>query len=218
MEVIGAPYCSVCKESIIEKIHSLVNPIITYTPETLNLSSTQAVLTFNLSELAKPVPNTLEIKWQLDSNVLPNNSEIFVLDPSTLAIGTHTLSATVTDQTEFVRTTSHADIHFSTVTWTIEKTVLGLQAFAKDIQLSYALFPNPAVGNFTLALKLSKTADLSISILSLDGKIVQQIPQKTVAEGKYEQNINIDNLANGSYLVALKVDGTTYTKTLVKQN
>ena len=218
MEILGAAYCSVCKESIIEKIHSLVNPIITYAPETLNLSSAETALTFRLSELAKPVPNTLEIKWQLDSTVLANNSEMFELDPSTLAIGTHTLTATVTDQTVLVRTTSHADIHFSTVVWTIEKTVLGLQAVAKDMQLSYALYPNPAVGNFTLALELSKTADLSVSILSLDGKIVAQIPQKTVGEGKYEQNINIDNLADGSYLVAVKVGGTTYTKTLVKQH
>ena len=218
MEVVGAAYCSVCKESIVEKIHSLVNPIIAYAPETLHISSAETALTFRLSELAKPVPNTLAIKWQLDSNVLPDNSEIFVLDPSTLAIGTHTLTATVTDQTALVRTTSHADMHFSTVTWTIEKTVLGLQAVAKDMQLSYTLYPNPAVGNFTLALELSKAADLSVSILSLDGKVVLQIPQNTVAEGKYKQNINIDDLADGSYLVAVKVDGTTYTKTLVKQH
>lgn len=218
MEVIGAAYCSVCKESIIEKIHGLVNPIINYTPETLNISSTQTPLTFSLSELAKPIPNTLQIQWQLDSNVLPDNGETFVLDPSVLTVGTHTLTATVTDQTDLVRTTSHADIHFSTVIWTIEKTTLGLQAVAKDMQLSYMLYPNPAVENFTLALELSKTADLSVSILSLDGKIVHQMPKKTVSTGKYEQTINIGNLANGSYLVALKVDGTTYTKTLIKQN
>jgi len=218
MEVLNAAYCSVCKESIIEKIHSLVNPIVAYSPENLNLTSTQTAMAFNLIELAKPVPNTLEIKWQLNSNVLPDNGEIFSLDPGILDVGTHTLSATVTDQTASVRTTSHADIHFSTVTWTIEKTALGLQAVAKDIQLSYALYPNPAVENFTLALELSKAADLSVSILSLDGKILRQFPEKKVPDGKYEQVINAADLANGAYLIALKVDGTTYTKTLVKQN
>ncbi|WP_309642148.1 M64 family metallopeptidase [Flavobacterium sp.] len=38
MEQLNLPYCSVCKEGIIEKIHSLVNPIVSYTPVTVRLS------------------------------------------------------------------------------------------------------------------------------------------------------------------------------------
>jgi len=218
MEVLGKPYCSVCKESLIEKIHTLVNPVSVYTPTTLNISSSDALLDFSLSELIKPIPNTLHIKWQLDATVFDNNSETFQVDQNTLSIGTHTLTAIVTDNTNQVRTTAHSEVHYSSVIWTINKTALGIQAVANDIQLSYSLYPNPTPNRFTIALEISKPGKISVDIVSLDGKIVKQIPPATISAGKHEEHFNIENLPNGSYLVAVNIDGLVYTKTLVKQN
>jgi len=217
MEILGVPYCAVCKEGIIERVHSLVNPIVAYEPETLNIESTQQFLNFNLSELMLPVPNTLNIKWQLDGAVLSNTSANYQLDQTTLTNGIHTLSATVTDDTTLIRVDNHAAVHASIVTWNINKTSLGINAVASDSQISYAVYPNPASNVATIELDLQKNSTISVDLISADGKVLQHLKSKTAAAGKYKETINIEKLASGTYFIAVKIDGVVHSKTLVKE-
>lgn len=217
MEYLGMPYCAVCKQTIVEKIHSLVNTIVAYSPATLNIESTEPILNFNLTELMKPIPNTLHIKWQLDETAFDNNSETFQVEQNTLSIGTHMLTATVTDNAQLVRVDNHGGVHFSTVTWTINRTALGTNVFASENKIGYAVYPNPANAVVNVALELEKSAKVSIRLLTSDGKTVAAFDEKTVAEGAFNQPIDIEKLAAGTYFAVVKIDGAEYTQTILKK-
>lgn len=217
MEVLGASYCAVCQQTIVEKIHAIVNPVVAFVPTELNIATEQQFIDFNLSQLMKPVPNTLHIKWQLDETVYDTNTESFQLNQNVLSFGNHTLTAIVSDDTELIRVDNHSDVHFSTVSWTINHSELGTQLFASDNKFGYAIVPNPASQFVNVELELTKSSNIAIDLIATDGKIVQQIPVIMASEGKFSQQINIENLANGSFIIAVKIDGATFTKTMVKE-
>ncbi|HMK06474.1 MAG TPA: M64 family metallopeptidase [Flavobacterium sp.] len=217
MDVLNVAYCPVCQEGIVEKIHTLVDPILEYTPASLSVSATNQFLDFNLTQLAKPVPNTLAIKWVLDGNVNPTNLETFQVNQAPLSVGIHTLSAIVTDESPLVRTDNHALVHVHTVTWSIDRTALGVNVNGLQTEIAYGIYPNPANDIVNVAVELDKNSTLQIQLVSMDGKIIREFPSKKIEKGKYTDSISISNLASGSYLVVFKIDGVRFTKTLVKQ-
>ncbi|MFT3793996.1 M64 family metallopeptidase [Flavobacterium sp.] len=217
MELLGTSYCDVCQQTIVEKIHSLVNTIVAYTPTALNIESGEQFLDFHLTELMKPIPNTLHIQWQLDATVYDNNSETFQVDQNTLAIGTHTLTATVTDNAQLVRVDNHGGVHFSTVTWTINRNALATNVFSSGNKIGYAVYPNPTSSVVNVALELEKSARVSIRLLTSDGKILEEIAEKTIAEGSFTQSINTEKLSAGTYFAVVKIDGAEYTQPVLKK-
>ncbi len=217
MEQLNLPYCSVCKEGIIEKIHSLVNPILSYTPEnTGTINTAENLIDFQLTELMRPVPYTLHIKWQLDAAISDTNNETFQIDPTTLTEGIHSLTASVIDETALLRVDNHATVHINTVTWTINKSNLGIQTHAMNTKIAYTLYPNPTNDFLHLAFDLDQPATVSIDIVNLDGKIVQQLEAKKTASGKFEENLALENLASATYIAVVKINGVAYNQTFVK--
>lgn len=218
MEQLNSPYCSVCKEGIIEKIHSLVNTIVAFTPDnstTINTSSTP--INFELTELMKPIPNTLHIKWQLDTTVSDTNNQNFQIDPVTLTNGLHTLTASVVDESPLVRTDNHATVHISTVTWSINKTNLGIHTNATTSKAGLRLYPNPSGNLITFNFDLEKPSTIAIDIVTMDGKTVLQSQPKQTNSGQFEETLSIENLAAGTYIAVMKMDGIPYTKSFVKE-
>lgn len=217
MEQLGRPYCAVCKEGIIEKIHSLINPILNYTPTTSTINSTDQFIDFNLTELLKPIPNTLEISWQLDGVILDNNLEMLQLDQTSLPVGIHTLTASVTDASEYVRTDNHASLHVNSVTWTIDRSALGISLTSSKNKMAFTVFPNPSADIVNFVIDMDKDSTLSVEVMTADGKIVQQSATQKISKGKYQDTLQLQNLASGTYIIAFKLNGTVYPKTIVKR-
>jgi IgA Peptidase M64/Secretion system C-terminal sorting domain len=217
MELLGNNFCEVCNEAFIEKIHSLVNPIVNYTPSNLTtISSTNALIDFKLSELMKPIPNTLSIKWKLDTQVLNNISETYQVNQSSLTNGIHTLTATVVDNSNFVKINSHS-LHINSVVWKINKTTLGVDTYASETKSIFSLYPNPTDGMINLSLELDKSSDIVIDLTTIDGKIIQNYANGKIDQGKFNNTINLENLQSGMYIVVFKIDGITYSKKIIKQ-
>lgn len=217
MQYLSYPYCNVCSEAGIEKIHSLVNPIDHYTPEASTVSSTSRYLDFILSKLVRPIPNTLNITWTLDGTALPGHSDSLKVDQSSLSMGMHTLTAKVVDTTPLIRINNHASIHFSSVTWTINKTTTGIQLAGDDNMGSFYMFPNPANDVLQVTISSRKHQDARIRIYSAAGKLVKQVDGIRFANDNYSGTIAIGNLPAGIYSVLLQLDGTAYTQVLVKR-
>lgn len=218
MEIFNVPFCNVCKENIIENFHLLANPIVNYTPaNATTINSLSQLIDFNLTELIKPIPNTLSIKWQLDGNVFNTNLETYQINQTNLTNGMHTLTATVVDETPFVKTNNHATIHFNTVTWTIQKNSLGVSTNAESNQIGISVYPNPSIDKLNIEINLEKSSNLSIELVDLNGKIIQTIPNKEVSEGKNSYSFDVSKLSTGSYIIALKINGANYSKVFVKQ-
>lgn len=144
MRYLGFPFCSVCKEALISRIYSLVSPIDNFTPASNTVNFTGSSMNFSLG-LVLPSPNTLNIQWLLNGNPLPNTSTNLNLLASSLAGGTNTLVANVTDNTPLSHVNSPpppaakvASIngYVNTVSWSITAAPLAVQFIDFSLKLN----------------------------------------------------------------------------------
>lgn len=122
MRSLGQPMCPVCIEQTSRVIHGVVSSIDQPSPSQANLAlNAGAVQTFAFTNLVPP-GNNPAITWRLDGQPLPGvTGTSHVLDTGTLALGPHTLSVTVRDQTALVRV-DPANTLVDTWTWNITLT------------------------------------------------------------------------------------------------
>jgi hypothetical protein len=206
MEVLNKGFCPVCREAIIEKIHSLVNPIAAFTPVNLTVN-VSAPMVFKLSELILPEPNTLNIKWTLNGNPIVANIDFVEITPAALTAGSNILVASVLDTTTLVRAASHATDHINKVTWNISADGTGININGKASRLVYNIFPNPANGLTALHGEGFKDQNsVSIRITDMSGKVVY-LEQKPVQQGTLNCSINTTSFAAGQYIISVLSDG-----------
>ncbi len=217
MQVLGKPYCSVCTEAIIERIHSLVNPIVSYIPATLTINSPSQFIDFKLTELMKPITNTLNIVWKLDGVTVLNNIDSIKLDQNSLTNGMHTLAVNVVDTTRLLRVDNHSTQHINTVIWTINKTITGIKLTSTDNKITFSVYPNPSSNVLNVLVEIEKKSKLSIQIISLEGKIIKQLANETLVDGSYLKTFNIEHLTNGTYSIVIKLGDIIHTQTFIKQ-
>ncbi|WP_300565176.1 reprolysin-like metallopeptidase [Flavobacterium sp.] len=65
----------------------------------------------------------------------------------------------------------------------------------------FALYPNPNNGNFTLQLKSNASNDINVSVHDLRGRSI--VEKKYNNTGIFSQNIQLDNVQSGVYLVTI---------------
>ena len=196
MRYLGYPFCSVCKEGVIEKIHSLISPIETYTPNINTVITPSFPLDFQLA-LIKPNPNTLESEWTLNNLSFTSNVDAISILENDLTQDTNILTAVIHDNTSFLRVDNHEDFHVHMVTWIIELSSLGVDNIASEVNsFNISLYPNPAQSIMNLKFESNRPFNLKVEMISLDGKKV-----KTTSLSNYENTqIDISNLSQGVYL------------------
>ncbi|OEJ99311.1 peptidase M64 [Flavivirga aquatica] len=197
MQFLGSPFCSVCKEGIIEKIHNLVSPINDYSP---NNDTTINTPTFPLNfqlDLIKPIPNTLENTWTLNSTNYANNVDDVSILEANLVKGLNTLTVVINDNTPLLRVDNHQTFHLNTITWAINYTTLGIEDIKSSVNdLRITMSPNPT--NHIINLKFENTKDFSLKmdIISIEGKKI-----KTISISNHEnQQIDISSFNKGIYI------------------
>ncbi len=217
MEALGNAFCSVCKEAIIEKIHSFVNPVVSYTPTESSINSTSQFIDFKLTKLMRPSPNTLNIIWKLNGVAVLSNLDSIQIDQSTLPDGIHTLSATVVDTSTLLRVNNHATMHFSTITWNISKSSTGVQLKSAGNKITCSIFPNPSSDRLNISIELGKKSKVAIQLISIEGNFIEQVANETLVDKNFMKTIDIGHLANGVYALVFKLGDFIHTQTFVKQ-
>jgi hypothetical protein len=217
MRFLNRPYCNVCSQTIVESIHSRVNPIVSYIPTSTTVNTTDRYIHFKLTEIMKPSPNTLNIKWELDSVLTAANIDSILIDQDKLSSGNHLLNAIVTDTSDLLRVDNHAKRHLSIVSWTINKTLTGTKLIPDVNQFSYSVFPNPADEMVNVSIELEKRSMVSIDLITPDGKTFQHIMNKTLVEGAFSKKINIENLRSGNYFLVFMINDYLHAEPLIKQ-
>jgi PKD repeat protein len=81
-------------------------------------------------------------------------------------------------------------------------------------EVAYSIVPNPSAGSFNLNLKGLSSANASISIYNLVGKLVYQSDSET-NNGTLVKEVQLDGVANGVYFVKVNSDNHVFTKKLV---
>jgi hypothetical protein len=128
------------------------------------------------------------------------------------------LLATVFDTTALSRADNHLSLHTYNVAWQLS-VATGITE--PDIfRVNLRIFPNPVQENITVQYKLEKTSDISIQLVTADGKATTLVQQKKQNAGTYSIpfTLNQYGLPAGTYFVVFKVNGNTIVKELVKLN
>jgi len=195
-------FCSVCTEATIEKIHFLVTPIEFYYPIESKLSPTVYPLKFKLN-LITPVPNTLKINWLLAGTSLKQNIDSVLINENNLLTGNNTLQASIEDTSQLLRVDNHNTIHISLITWTIDKTITGINEITNSSsELIIDLFPNPTSEFINLKIQGVTKGAIKFELYDLQGKRIK-------ASRLYNDivnTINLNNLAQGVYSAKIFID------------
>lgn len=203
MEKLNVPFCRVCSETFVERFHSLVKPLIGFSPSDKKLSvdpETEQTLDFSLM-LVPPTPNTLKITWE--KNYAPVAKNVETLSLSSLDIGSSTLiRATVRDTTILTRSDVHAASHVYQVEWQIRKgAITGIEVQARQYDLS--VYPNPSGGDLKFSYTLSKSAPVKVSLVDHTGRAIRTLVSARQDGGEYTYAFTAAQLgaAPGAYTV-----------------
>jgi len=200
MRYLGSAYCSVCKEGIIERIYSLVSPLISYTPYSEKVNPTDYPISFKLN-LIEPEPNTLQIKWNLNNSPFELNTDSAKINEFQLVEGLNSLSVSIEDTTELLRVDGHHQIHITHIAWNIEKLKTGTEILSTE-KINIRIFPNPVQNHLMIKIDSGTKEDLKVEIVDMKGNIhVSQI-------FKLQEycSLNMTSLQQGYYIVKLYTD------------
>lgn len=84
-------------------------------------------------------------------------------------------------------------------------------------KIEVLLYPNPIVDKASLNYELLKPANITIELLSLNGKSIRKIQDDTIINsGKHKIEVNLSSSPPGIYLLKLTADGAIKTIKLIK--
>lgn len=78
------------------------------------------------------------------------------------------------------------------------------------------VYPNPNAGSFTFTAADQNCNELTIELTTVEGKVLQSNMFSNV-QGNFVQEINMNEYANGIYIMRVTTDGAVYTQRVVKQ-
>ncbi len=102
MAFLGLPFEQVNSEQLVRRVYNSVSPVDSSAPSNRSLSLTTAQLqTFSVATPA-PLTHALTVSWTIDGEPAGISTHLTV-SAGGLGVGSHTIAATVRDQTTFVR-------------------------------------------------------------------------------------------------------------------
>jgi len=118
MRYLETPFCSVCSEHTIKTIYSILDPIGNYLPEytSINLPANGSEF-FQINPIYT-IPNTIEIDWFLNDEIIVQDTPEIIFDASIYNPGSYILKAYVKDITDLVRF-DNLNLLESEVNWNI---------------------------------------------------------------------------------------------------
>jgi hypothetical protein len=207
MRYLGKPYCAVCTEGIIERIHTMVSPVLAVNPVGGTISDPDSVLRFSV-RLIRPEPNTLSRTWHLNGETLAQDSDTCRLSIDNLIPGSNLVEVMVEDTTGMLRVDAHEAIHLYRVSWTILHSDTGSVA-AQPVfgRAGLEIFPNPTAGLLYISIPSDDNGRWQAELYNTDGaKIIHAFP---VNGERYP--MNMEHLPSGTYVVRISRNGTPVT-------
>jgi hypothetical protein len=231
MELLGKPFCSVCSETIVEKIHSLVQPIYAQDPVQTNLTVSGQQVNFSIQYMM-PIANTVSRRWILDGfasaknnvsvvkwttsgNVLAFNKDAYTLNTSNLSNGSHKLRVYTIDSTSLTRSDAHPGDHIDSVIWTLNVSPNGIEV-NQDNGASVKIYPNPVKSDLNVSYFAEKDRTVVTNVYAIDGKRLLTFVDK-VGSGETKKSIEMGHLPSGTYLIEVISDGVSITHQIVKE-
>jgi len=200
MEQLNKPFCEVCSETTTYKILQLVSPIVNKTPAAEEVTI-YGNSTFSL-DLLLPVPNTLQIQWELNGNFLPDEDSSLELDAGLLEPGLNILAANVTDLTTLIRKNPPENY----AAWSVYYDPTSTSAIENDIRPF--ITPNPAHHSFRVYTGRPDPVDLHL--VNLMGHTLRHFTAYTPGT-----EIHLQDLPAGLYFIRFTLSGAVFTEKLL---
>lgn len=204
MQYLGQPFCPVCSQTIIERIHTLTNPIDAYSPSNASTVNLTTGTQWFKTTLIKPNPYTLKRKWELNTATISNNTDSILLNSGSLLPGANSLKVTVIDTTALTKDINHPTLHSYSVIWNINYSPTGIVEVSP--QMEYSIYPNPASNVINLKYNLLEASDIAISISDVSGKKIIDKNLGKQFPGEYKNEIDISDLSSGNYFLNIQIN------------
>lgn len=171
MEYLNKQFCPVCREAIIEELHTRVPVIAEYEPSEKTVTMDEEEITFNITRYYKGLsPNKVNFEWLLNGKVLEDETAdqlVLRYDAFDLTRTSHTVKVKANEVNPYVKDPKHASKHTSSVTWRVKLgDAVGIVAFTDDD------FSVEAVSG---GLRLKSEKPHALSIYNLSGHKVAQV-------------------------------------------
>ncbi|MCC2548022.1 M64 family metallo-endopeptidase [Hymenobacter sp. BT175] len=219
MQNLGAPFCPVCRETFVERIHSLQPPLASYQPAALTVNAPTQDLPFALS-LVQPNPNTLKVTWKRNGTIFRRNAGAVNVPLASLAAGSNTIQAEIVDTTALTRNNTHFVQHVYRVEWVVNNTVTGVRISAEQSEYKIAVFPNPAGQFLNVEYKLPRASKVELAVYDLNGRKIKSLTRETQAAGSYEYHLSAAGAGMqraGQYLLVLDINGSRASRQITKE-
>ncbi len=82
----------------------------------------------------------------------------------------------------------------------------------KDAANGISIYPNPSNGLVTFKYAVKDAGDLSLQVLDLSGRVVRQISDEHVGAGEFVKTWSSADIAAGSYLIKMNLEGVVSTQ------
>ena len=209
MRFLNREFCPVCQETITDKILDMTSPIVSYYPPEDNFIHAEPEIEFSVNLLG-PAPNTLNIRWTLNTDSIAGNVDTLRFPSSRLAPGENKVVAFILDTTKYIRLSSHSRSHQHKIIWDFEHSSSGIEIgkIHKE-RLDLDIYPNPAVDMVNINGNLSYSSKMGIDLISQDGKVIQLSDDSMKPSGEFNMRFDIRpyNLAPTLYHIRITIDG-----------
>ena len=122
MRYLNSPFCSVCIEGTVKRIHSLASPLETFSPSNQDRIDITQPTTLNFEvTLAEIIPNELSVNWILNGTSINNLDSSISVDSNDLQHGNNQLKVVVEDNSSFLKLDNH--LHSDEVIWQLYNEV-----------------------------------------------------------------------------------------------
>jgi hypothetical protein len=212
MRVLNPSFCSVCKETIVKRIHDLVVSLESFTPDSsqIHLTSDTMILSLNL---LKPIPNTLQTTWTIAGESYPRRSDQLVIEASDIKSDTLLIEVEVLDTTLLVRDVQHDENHTYRVSWTLIKDLVS--SLEETVpHFDFSLFPNPSRRRIFLEINDANqevTYPVTMRIFDLEGSL--WIEEVTISN---RHGFSVERLDPGVYILRLSNSDGFFSSMIVK--
>ncbi len=197
MRYLNREFCSVCKQQLIERIHTLQNPINSFTPSnTTAVNTGGSAVTFTVDEIL-PTPNTLVNTWKLNGSTLSGASNSITIPQNDFTAGTNTVLFSVVDDNSLLKVDNHATLHVSTISWTVNKTLTTVEI--NGSQRNFAIYPNPVNSQIFVKDQNRSLKNITVKITDASGRVLRTPKVQTLSSG--EVAVNVDGLVPQTYIL-----------------
>ena len=82
-------------------------------------------------------------------------------------------------------------------------------------KFAWSIFGNPSTNTF-IQLQTEIQSNVSVQVVSINGKVIQIINKGNLSQGTYNIPLNLTNAPHGIYVIRLLVDKNSYTQKIIR--